>query len=159
MSEVFGRFRLPKSLSEGLRGKGMDSLILVGDSGVPLGNEGESDTASLGQLDEGFLALADGEDVGDAGGEGGALSVSDVDDLVGTGVLLNVHEGADTTNVVSANDHDKGVVFEFNNAIDLASLKVKLASSRKSIKYKSKKERRARTLTFTESFFLMSGWG
>lgn len=156
---MFGHFRLPKSPSEGLRRKGIDSLVSLCDFGVPLGNKGELDTVVLGQLDEGFLALADREDVGEAGGEGVALSVSDVDDLVGTGVLLNVHEGADTTDVVSADDHDKGSVFEFNNAIDLASLKVKLASSRKCIKYKSKKERRASKPTFTVSFFLMSGWG
>ena len=67
-----------------------------------------------------------------------------MDDLVGTGVLLNVHEGADTTNIVTTSHIHSGSVFEFNNSVDLASLKVKL-NNRKSIKYNSfqKKERRA----------------
>ena len=84
-----------------------------------------------------------------------------MDDLVGTRVLLNVHECADTTNIVTTGHIHSSAVFEFNNTVDLASLKVKL-ENRKSIKYNSfqKKERRAQeTLTLTESFFLMSGWG
>ena len=54
-----------------------------------------------------------------------------MDDIVGTGVLLNVHESAGTTDVVSAGDEHLGSVFEFNNAIDLASLKVKLNALKK----------------------------
>jgi len=42
-----------------------------------------------------------------------------------------MHECADTTDVVSALDEDSSSVFEFNNAIDLASLKVKLNALKK----------------------------
>jgi len=42
-----------------------------------------------------------------------------------------VHECADTTDVVSALDEDSGSIFEFNNAVDLASLKVKLNAFKK----------------------------
>ena len=49
-----------------------------------------------------------------------------MDDLVGAGVVLDVHEGADATNVVSSGDENGGAVLEFNNGINLASLEVKL---------------------------------
>ncbi len=60
-----------------------------------------------------------------------ALAVLDVDNLVGTWVVFDMHECADTTDVVSALDEDSSSVFEFNNAIDLASLKVKLNALKK----------------------------
>lgn len=49
-----------------------------------------------------------------------------MDDLVGTGVLLNVHEGTDTTDIVTTGDEADSSVFEFNNSVDLTRLKVKL---------------------------------
>ena len=51
-----------------------------------------------------------------------------MDDLVGTGVLLNVHEGTDTTDIVTTGDEADSSVFEFNNSVDLTRLKVKLDS-------------------------------
>ena len=82
------------------------SIILLsgGDFGVPLSDERESLTVALGELDHGFLALANGEDVAKTGSEHLALGVLDVDDLVATGVVLNVHERTDTTDIVTAND-------------------------------------------------------
>ena len=118
----------------------------------------------LGQSDERFLALANGEDVGETGSERLALGVTDVDDLVRAGVLLEMHELAHTTNIVTTSNEDEASVFEFNNAIDLASLKVKLPSRKNVlniIEFQAYKRERAETetLTFTVSFFLMSGWG
>ena len=129
--------------------EGYHSLVVSsGDSSVSLSDEGKLDTVTLGELDQGLLALADGEDVGEAGGEDLAVHILDVDDLVGTGVVFDMHEGTDTTDIVSGSEVDSGSVFEFNNTVDLASLKVKLLSSEKaSIKYNSfqekKKKRRA----------------
>ena len=100
-------------------------VVLHGfNSGVSLLDEGEFLTVTLGELDQGLLALTDGEDVAETGGELFALRVLDVDDLVGTGVVLNMHEGTNTTNIVSSGNEDSGSIFEFNNAIDFASLKV-----------------------------------
>ena len=47
----------------------------------------------------------------------GPSGVLDVDDLVGTGVVLNVHENTNTTNIVSSLDEDLGSILEFQ--IDL----------------------------------------
>lgn len=128
------------------------------DLGVPLGNEGKADTAVLGELDESLLALADNENVGQAGGERVAVGISDVDNLVRTGVLLKMHEGADTTDIVSAGDGNKAAVLEFNNAVDLATLKVKLVEH-ESIKYNSiqseQKKDRARRQTYLDSVVLL----
>ena len=49
-----------------------------------------------------------------------------MDDLVRTGVVLNVHELADTTDVVTSHDEDVGAVLEFDDFVDFASLKVEL---------------------------------
>lgn len=58
-----------------------------------------------------------------------ALSVLDVDDLVGTGVVLDVHKHTNTTLIVSALDKDLGSVLELDNSVDFTSLKVKLFST------------------------------
>jgi hypothetical protein len=75
-----------------------------------------------------------------------------------------MHELSHTTNIVTAADEQKATIFEFDNAVDLASLKVKLTSQTivlNIIEFEAIKRERAEkeTLTFTESFFLMSGWG
>ena len=101
-------------------------FVTSSDLRVSLGDERHLNTIVLGELDEGLLALADDENVGEAGGECVALGISQMDDLVGTGVLLNVHEGTDATNRVSSSDIDSGSVFEFDNSVDLTSLEVKL---------------------------------
>ena len=110
-------------------------VVLSSDNpGVPLSDERKADTIASGQLDEGLLALADGENVGETRGEGVAIRVTDVDNLVGAGVLFQVHELAHTTDIVTASDEHEASVFEFNHAVDLAGLKVKLPS-KQCIKY------------------------
>ena len=73
--------------------------------------------------------MTNSENVAETGGECLAIDVSDVDDFVGTGMVLDMHENADTTNIVSSDNEDRGSIFEFNNSIDLSSLKVKLNTS------------------------------
>ena len=94
------------------------------DFGVPLGNERELDTITLRKLDLRLLALTNDENVAETSGESLALGVPDVDNLVGTGVVLDVHEDAGTTNIVSTGNEDRRSIFEFNHSIDLSSLKV-----------------------------------
>ena len=84
----------------------------------------------LGELDQGLLALTNGEDVAETGREDLTLGVLDMDNLVGTWMVLDMHECANTTNIVTAGNEDSGSIFEFNNAVDLASLKVKLNTSK-----------------------------
>ena len=78
--------------------------------------------------------MSDDENVGKAGGEGVSLRVLDVDNLVGTWVVLNVHECSNTTNIVSALDEDGASVLEFDDLVNFTGLEVQL--NRKSIKYK-----------------------
>merc|ERR1719313_1450902 len=59
-------------------------------------------------------------------GEGVTLLVLDVDDLVGTWMVLNRHEGAHTSNIVSSLDEDHGAILEFDDSVNLASGQVKL---------------------------------
>ena len=89
--------------------------------------EGLSNSTVLWKSDEWLLAsLSDDEDVGKTGGEGVSLAVLDLDDLVRTWMVLNGHEGTDTTNIVSCLDEDLGTVLEFNNSINSSSLEVEL---------------------------------
>ncbi len=55
-----------------------------------------------------------------------ATGVLDVGDLVGTGVVLDVLEDTNTTDVVTTDDEDGGTVVELDNTVDLTSLKVEL---------------------------------
>merc|ERR1712141_438278 len=43
-------------------------------------------------------------------------------------MVLNVHENASTTDIVTANDHNSGTILELHNAVDLVRLKVELDS-------------------------------
>ncbi len=93
---------------------------------VALLNVGELDTLILGKRDESLLALTDNEKVANAGGEGVAVGVAHVGDVERTGVLLDMREVADATDVVAAGDVDKRVLLEFNNLVDLSGLEVVL---------------------------------
>lgn len=104
-------------------------VVLDGTAGVALGgllDEGEADTLVLGEADESLLAGAHAENVGETGGEGVAAAVTHVGDLVGTGVVLDVLEDTDATDVVSAGHEDGGAVLELDEAVDLTGLKVVL---------------------------------
>jgi hypothetical protein len=54
------------------------------------------------------------------------MGVFDVGDFVRTGVVFDVLEDTDTTDVVSAGSEDEGAVIEFDDSVNLTSLKVKL---------------------------------
>ena len=55
-----------------------------------------------------------------------AIDILDVSDIEAAGVLLNVLEDTDTTDVVSAGYKDECTVVKLNDSIDLTSLKIKL---------------------------------
>lgn len=78
--------------------------------------------------DEWLLALSNDEDVAETSGEGVSLRILDVNDLIGTWVVLNVHENTNTTDIVSTLNENLSSILEFNNSINLTSLKVILDS-------------------------------
>lgn len=55
-----------------------------------------------------------------------ATGVLDVGDLVGTGVVLDVLEDTNTTDVVTTDDEDGGAIVKLDNTVDLTSLKIEL---------------------------------
>jgi hypothetical protein len=59
------------------------------------------DTLLLGEGDNGFLAGADAENVGKTGSETVTTGVLNVSDLVGTGMVLDVLEDTDATDIVA----------------------------------------------------------
>lgn len=113
-------------LSVCARGSGKRSFNLLGEALAALFDEIELDTLALGEGDEGLLAITNGENVVHAGSKDGSVGVFDVGDLIRTGVVLDVHELTDTTNVVSAVGEHSGAVFELNDGIDFSSLEVEL---------------------------------
>jgi hypothetical protein len=102
---------------------GVDSNL-----GISLFDKSTPESLELGQSDEWLLALSNNEHVGETGGEVIARAIFDVDDLIGTWVMLDVHELSDTTNVVSTLNEHLNSVFEFNDFFDLIGLKVELDS-------------------------------
>ena len=93
---------------------------------VTLLDKGKADALGLGEGDQGLLGLTNDENVGETGGEGVATGVLDVGDLVGTGVVLDVLENTDSTDIVSSLDENRRAVFVFDNAVNFTSLKVEL---------------------------------
>jgi hypothetical protein len=93
---------------------------------VTLLNEGKTDTLSLGEGNKGLFAVTDDENVGETGGKSVATGVLDVGDLVGTGVVFDVLEDTNTTDVVTTDDEDGGAVVKLDNTVDLTSLKIEL---------------------------------
>ena len=116
--------------------RGFDLLVsgVGSDLGVSLINEGSSDTLELWKSDKSLLVLSDDENVGESGGEDVTGGVLDLGDLVGTWMVLNVHEGTNTTDIVSTDDEDIASVLALDDAVDFIGLEVEL--QQKSIKYK-----------------------
>ena len=100
------------------------SVALLADSAFF--DERKVDTLALGERNEGVLAGTNAENVVQAGGEGVVTSVLDVGNLVGTGVVLNVLEDTNTTNIVTTGDENGGTVLELDNRVNISSLEVEL---------------------------------
>ena len=96
-------------------------------------DKSHSNTLKLGEGDQRLLTLSDNENVGHTSGEVVASGILDVDDLVGTWMVLNVHELSNTTDIVSSLDEHGGSVLEFDNLLNITGLEVQLISE--SIKY------------------------
>ena len=89
-------------------------------------DESELETLTLGEGNDGFLSFSNGEHIAETGGETLACLVSNGGDFVGTGVVVDVLEHTDSTDIVSSvNDH-VGAVLEFDDSIDFSGFKVEL---------------------------------
>lgn len=73
---------------------------------ISLLNEGELDTLTLRKRNQRFLALTNDHNIAQTSSEGVSTDISDVSDLVGTGMVLNVGEDTDTTDVITTVGHD-----------------------------------------------------
>ena len=99
-------------------------LVLGAEPLVPLLGDGELDAAALGQGDVGLGALADHEDVAEAGGEGVAVGVLDVDNVEGSGMPLAVHDGAHAAGVAASGHHAEVAGLELDVVHDLVRVDV-----------------------------------
>jgi hypothetical protein len=73
---------------------------------ITLFNEREADTFGLGKGNEGLLAVTNNENVGETGGEGVTFGILNVGNFVRTGVVFNVLEDTNTTDVVTTSDEN-----------------------------------------------------
>ena len=96
------------------------------DSGISLFSKSKSHTFSLWKRDGWGLSVTDNEDVDESSGEGVALCVLDVDNIVRTDVLLNALENTDSSNVVTSSKGDSGALNELDNTVDLLGGEVEL---------------------------------
>lgn len=93
---------------------------LGGHSLVTLLGNTELDTLALWQRDVSLGALADGEDVGQTGGEHVTVGIFHVHNLEGSWMFLAVHDGSDATQITSSGDHHQVAGFEANVIGDLS---------------------------------------
>jgi len=93
---------------------------------VALLDERETDTLLGRERDEGFFSSTNDENVGETGSEGVTTGILDMSNLVGTGMVLDVLEHTDATNIVATSDENGSAVFILDNGINLVGLKVEL---------------------------------
>ena len=100
---------------------------LVSETLLALLHNSVTETLGLREGDERLVVLgADHEDVHDAGGEGTALGVLDVDNLERTDVLLTTDDGTNTALVLTLGDGTGSTDLELDGLDTLASGKVHL---------------------------------
>ncbi len=109
------------------------SLLALLESEVALLNKAELDASGREEGDDGLLALSNDEHVAGAGSEMLTVGILDVGNVEAAGVLLDVLEHADTTDVVSTDDQYLSSVLVLNEALNFTSLKVQLYCSSVSI--------------------------
>jgi len=105
-------------------------ILLIADiasiTRVAFLNERETDTLLGRERDDGFFSSTNAENVGETGSEGVATGILDVSNLVGTGMVLDVLEHTDATNIVTASGENAGAIFELDNRVNFVGLKVEL---------------------------------
>lgn len=100
-------------------------LNVAGVTAVSLLDEGKLDTIASWEGAHSVLG-ANNENVRETGGEGVAIGVSNVSDLVGTWMVLDVLEDTNTTNVVTTGGEDGGTVVELEDGLNIVGGEVEL---------------------------------
>ena len=90
----------------------------ITESDISLLNEGESDTFSLWNRDSWGLTVTNDNNVLESGGEVVGVGVLDMSDLIRSWMLLNGLEVSNSTNIVSADEHNGGSWLELNDSAD-----------------------------------------
>ena len=101
-------------------------MLLGSESLLGVLDDGQLDAITLGEGDQRLLALTNDEDVGQSGGKGSAELVSQVDNLVVSGVLLSVSDDTNTADGVTPSDHGDVAVLKLDEVEDLASGNINL---------------------------------
>jgi hypothetical protein len=101
-------------------------MSLTSHASLGLLNKRETNTLLLGEGDNSILLSTNAENVAETGSEDVTLGISDVGDLVGTGMVLDVLKDTDTTNVITTGTENLGVVLKLDNAVDLVGLQIEL---------------------------------
>jgi len=98
---------------------GRDSLLSIFDNG-------ELNTITLGERDHRLIALTEDENVGQSSGKGSTNLVSEMDDLIVSGVLLSGCDNTNSTNAVTASNHGNVSDIELSDIQNLTSGNVNL---------------------------------
>jgi len=101
---------------------------LGGEPLVTLLGDRHANSFALRNRDPRLRSFPDGKDVIQSGGESMSGSILDVDDVKGSGVLLPVHDDADTPQVTASNHHANVAGLELDVVGDLARGDINLAA-------------------------------
>jgi hypothetical protein len=112
------------------------------ESLLSLLDERKLDTSLREERNDWLLAFSNDEDVVNSCGEGVSKSVLDVSDIEGAGVLLDVLEDTDSTDVVTTNGQNLSAIFELDQTLNFSSLEIQLLQ--RDIKYKYFQKRKGK---------------
>ena len=101
-------------------------LDFVSESVVSILHDGESETLSLRKGDGWGLSVTDDNNVTDSGGELFVVSILDVDNIVGTDMLLDGSDDTNSSDIVTGSEEARSSVDELDNSIDLVGGDVEL---------------------------------
>jgi hypothetical protein len=114
---------LPKETRESFVIFGLD---FVSESVISILDDRESETLSLWQGDGWGLSVTDDNDVTDSGGELLVVGILDVDNIVGTDMLLDGGDNTNSSDIVTGSEEAGSSVDELDNSIDLVGGDVEL---------------------------------
>ena len=97
-----------------------------GNSFLAFLNDGLLDTTSLGESDLRGGSRSNNKGVTQSSGESVSLAILDGDNVERSIVLLNVHDGSDTSTVMSSSDHDHGSQVELEDIRHLSGGNINL---------------------------------
>lgn len=89
-------------------------------------HESELDTSGGEEGDDGFLTLSNDEHIVDSGSEVAVVRILDVGNIERTGVLFDVLQDADSTDIVTTGGKNGSTILELDESINFSSLEVKL---------------------------------